>query len=264
MLMSVVMDALPLWALLLVTVALVLLASEIGHWLGVRRVRQTHPEGEGQVSSLTAAHLGLLAFIMAFTFGVAADLAMKRQGLVREEANAIQVAYHRAGLLEEPAARELQRLLIQYTERRANVRAVVAAGGREAMLQEAERQQAAMWEQVTALTRGDDITEVHGLMVESVDTLFSLHNNRVAAGMRVRIPKIIWTSLYLLLFLSMMGQGYFNGIKERRSPVANTALCVSLSLVVVLIADLDRPASGLIKTNQSVMQEMGERLKGSR
>jgi hypothetical protein len=258
------MESIPLWLLLLFTVALVLAASEIGHWLGVRRVRQQDPEGEGQVSSLTAAHLGLLAFIMAFTFGVAADLSMKRRALIMDEANAIQTAYQRAGLLEGPAASALQQLLIEYTDARADVTTVIRQQGAEAALKAAERMQDAMWDQVRALTRGDDVGELHGLLVESVDTLFSLHNNRVAAGMRVRIPPIIWVCLYLLLFLSMMGQGYFNGMKERRSPVATTSLAVSLSLVVILIVDLDRPAAGLIKSDQTAMREMSQRLSGSR
>ena len=85
--------------------------------------------------------------------------------------------------------------------------------------------------------------------------------DRVVAGVSTRVPTIIWGSLYLLLLLSMLGMGYYNGMKERRSPVANTALAFSFTVVILLIADLDRPRDGLIKSDQFLMQDMGRRLQ---
>ena len=103
--------------------------------------------------------------------------------------------------------------------------------------------------------------EEHALLVEAVNDLITLHNDRVVAGVRTRVPTIIWGSLYLLLLLSMLGMGYYNGMKERRSPVANTALAFSFTVVILLIADLDRPRDGLIKSDQFLMQDMGRRLQ---
>jgi hypothetical protein len=43
--------------------------------------------------------------------------------------------------------------------------------------------------------------------------------------------------------------------------VANTALAFSFTVVILLIADLDRPRDGLIKSDQFLMQDMGRRLQ---
>ena len=254
-------DQFPLWVVLLVTLALVLAATELGHWLGVRRARSIVAESEGQVSALTAAHLGLLAFMMAFTFSVGADLAMKRKGLIRQEANAIQAAYIRAALLQEPAAERIQQILIDYTLMRADVFKIIQSEGMGAFLGKAEGYHADLLQQLKAMSEGADVSELEALLVEAINDVITLHNDRVAAGARTRIPKIIWGSLYLLLLLSMLGMGYYNGMKERRSPVANTALAFSFTVVVALIADLDRPRDGLIKSDQSLMQDMGRRLQ---
>ena len=58
----------------------------------------------------------------------------------------------------------------------------------------------------------------------------------------------------------MLGMGYFSGIKGERSPVANTALSISFSFVILLIADLDRPLEGLAKPDQSLMTELSRRI----
>ncbi|MEH6593767.1 MAG: hypothetical protein V7746_26105, partial [Halioglobus sp.] len=115
------MDSLPLWGVLLGTIALVLAASEVGFILGEKRARQPEFESEAQVSSLTAAHLGLLAFILAFSFSMAAGHADKRKGLVLEEAIVIEDAYIKAGLIATAHGAEIQRILRDYTRLRGTV-----------------------------------------------------------------------------------------------------------------------------------------------
>ncbi len=63
-------DTLPLSSVLFVTVAVVLLAIEIGFRMGRWRRDQGAglAESEAQLSAMTGAHLALLAFIMAFSF----------------------------------------------------------------------------------------------------------------------------------------------------------------------------------------------------
>jgi hypothetical protein len=63
--------------------------------------------------------------------------------------------------------------------------------------------------------------------------------------------------------LSMLGMGYFSGIKGQRSPLANTALSVSFSIVMFLIADLDRPREGLVKPDQSLIKELSLRMENA-
>ena len=253
-------DSVPLWGLLAGTIVLVMLVSELGFYLGQRRARKPEFESEAQVSSLTGAHLGLLAFILAFSFSVAANHADKRKSLILEEALAIEDVYLKAGLLGPEQSEEFRNILRDYTRLRSSAGEMQDiprfVAGSEEMLRH-------LWGEVQSLGAEDGFTELDRMIAESVSLMISLHERRVAAGLRMRVPLILWVTLYLLLLLSMMGMGYFSGIKGRRSPLANTALCVSFSLVLFLIADLDRPREGVVKTDQSLMKELSRRMENS-
>lgn len=67
------LDLVPLWLLFLATIALVLLAIELGFQIGLRRAEVANPEREAPVGAMVGASLGLLAFLLAFTFRFAAS-----------------------------------------------------------------------------------------------------------------------------------------------------------------------------------------------
>ena len=63
-------DTLPAWVNFLVSVGVVLLSAEIGFRVG-RAVRgKTKDEGESPALSISGVILGLLSFMLAFTFGM--------------------------------------------------------------------------------------------------------------------------------------------------------------------------------------------------
>ena len=117
------LDAIPLSVILLATMALVLLALQIGVGLGRRRLARG--AGKLEVSgAMVGAALGLMAFMLAFTFNAAAGRHDARKKLVIEEVNAIETTWLRAGFLPEPARTTMRGLLKQYV----GVRVKVALG----------------------------------------------------------------------------------------------------------------------------------------
>src|SRR4051794_14129102 len=66
------LDVVPLWALLIGILLIVLLSVEGGYRVGRFRAGRMH-EMETPVGEMVAATLGLLAFLLAFTFGLAAS-----------------------------------------------------------------------------------------------------------------------------------------------------------------------------------------------
>ena len=64
------LDALPLWALFLAAVVAIVLAHESGYRLGRARARRADKEHDAPVGAMVAAELGLLAFLLAFSFGI--------------------------------------------------------------------------------------------------------------------------------------------------------------------------------------------------
>ena len=65
-------DGMPLWGVLVTTILIVWIATEVGYRTGSIRSRKPDVSNETQISSMTGANLGLLAFLLAFTFSMAA------------------------------------------------------------------------------------------------------------------------------------------------------------------------------------------------
>src|ERR1051326_4966736 len=92
-------DVLPLWGLFIVILLVVLLAVEFGYRLGKYRRSHHETEKEAPLGTMVGATLGLLAFVLAFTFGLAAQRFDMRRQVLLDEANAIGTTYLRAGTL---------------------------------------------------------------------------------------------------------------------------------------------------------------------
>src|SRR5450755_5070890 len=76
------LDYLPIWGLFGATVVIALLSIEGGYRLGRYRHRHSEDEKEAPVGAIVGATLGLLAFILAFTFGLAASRFDARRQIV--------------------------------------------------------------------------------------------------------------------------------------------------------------------------------------
>ena len=251
-------DSMPLWGVLVTTVVIVWLATEIGFRVGAIRSRQPDISNETQISSMTGANLGLLAFLLAFTFSMAAGHFDARKKTILEEIKVIETAYLRTMLLSDQQGTVIREALRQYTVLRGSI------GGETdvtVLIRESEKLQSRMWRQVETLAGEEKLTVIHSLLIQSINRVFEVHEDRISAGLHNRIPPSIWVALYTVLTLSMVGMGYHSGIKGSRSPVPSAALALSFSMVLFLIADLDRPRSGLVQNDQSAMMELGKRLQ---
>jgi acyl carrier protein len=208
---------------------------------------------------MTGANLALLGFIMAFSFSQAADHHSNRKRLILAEANAIGTASLRAGLVDPAQGKPIRALLADYLAVRITVTSQEDFDPAK-MIADSLELQVLMWEQVEELSRAGPADEIDALLIEAINDVFDIHESRVTAGMRNRLPESLWVALMVLLTLSMLGIGHFSGLKGRRNPIASTALALSFSMVFFLIADLDRPLKGLVRSDQSAMLELSERL----
>jgi hypothetical protein len=253
-------DAVPLPTILVVTVIVVLVAIEVGFRIGRRR-RDTQSglaDSEAQLSAMTGAHLALLAFIMAFSFSMASGHYQDRRELIMADANAISTAHLRAQLIDSQEARNIQDALLEYAQVRATVKTIDDA---PRMISESERLQALMWNDVQAMVKLQPPNVTHSLLIQSLNEAFDIHDLRITAALKKRVPKSLWGFLAALLILAMLGIGYFSGAKGNRNPIASTCLALSFSLVLLLIADLDRPTGGTLRADQGPMLDMLEKLQ---
>src|SRR5262245_5793565 len=114
------LDVVPLWALFIGTVVLIVLADEAGRLLGARRRKEAVKDAP--VGAIVGASLGLLGFILAFTFGIAATRFDSRRELLQSEITAIGAMYLRTDFLPEPRRSELRALIRMYVDQRLRSR----------------------------------------------------------------------------------------------------------------------------------------------
>src|SRR4029450_12412716 len=93
-----------------------LLAFEAGLWFGRWRSGKPSPEAILPVRMLVTSTLGMLSFILGFTFGLASSHFDSRTQTVFDEATAIGTAYRRADLLPEPERSNERRLIRSYLD----------------------------------------------------------------------------------------------------------------------------------------------------
>ncbi|MEW6360213.1 MAG: hypothetical protein AB1696_28025 [Planctomycetota bacterium] len=250
------MDAVPIWAIFAGTTILVVIAIELGYGLGRAVHRRSEDEKESPVSAIAAAILGLLAFMLAFTFGIVAERFDARKGLVRDEANAVRTAYLRSDFLPESDRGEVANLLARYLDDRLAFTESRDLDQVKKGLIEADRIHRQLWEMAVVNARKDMNSDVAALYIESLNEVIAFHALRVAVGLQARIPAGIWLVLYALVVLGMAGVGYQTGIAGSRRSWARLILALSFSMVIALIAALDNPLRGHVAVSQQPLADL--------
>jgi ABC-type multidrug transport system fused ATPase/permease subunit len=243
-------DSLPLWAFFIVILLVVLLSVECGYRLG--KYRRNRQEKEAPVGTMVGATLGLLAFILAFTFGMAAARFDARRQVLLDEANAIGTTYLRAGMLPE-RGEQIRVLLRDYVSARI---AAVQSGNIAEGIQRSENIQQQVWSEAEAVGRKNPNSIVVGLFVQSLHEMIDLHAKRLQAGVRSRIPGPIWLGLFAVAILSLTAMGYLEGLTGTRRSLAVIAVAIAFSVVIELIADLDRPQEGVLRVSQRALLDV--------
>jgi hypothetical protein len=246
------LDALPLWGLFVVILLVVLLSVECGYRLGKYRRSRSEQEKEAPVGTMVGATLGLLAFILAFTFGLAAARFDTRRQVLLDEANAIGTTYLRAGILPEQRE-EIRGLLRDYVGTRLKA---IQSGNIAEGIRRSEDIQQRVWAQAVAVGEKNPNSIVVGLFVQSLNDMIDLHAKRVQAGLRSRIPGAIWVGLFAVAALSLAAMGYQAGLVGTRRSLAIFAVAFTFSVVIELIADLDRPQEGVLRVSQHALLDL--------
>lgn len=246
------LDAFPLPVLFGAIALLVLVSIEVGYRLGRFRRSQPGHEAEAPVGAMVGSTLGLLAFLLAFTFGMAASRFDTRRQAVLDEANSIGTTYLRAGML--PGLRtEIRTLLRDYVDARLEA---VETGNIADGIRRSEELQARIWEHAVTLAEQNPNSIIVGLFVESLNETIDIHTKRVTAGLRSRIPAIIWTGLGLITVIALTAMGYHAGLTGTARSLATPAVAFTFAVVIALIADLDRPREGALKVSQQALVDL--------
>jgi hypothetical protein len=253
------LDQVPVIVFLAIFVVVNLVAYEIGFRLGGWVKGRGGQAEEGPTGIVVGSVLGLMAFLLAITMGIASDRFDTRRGLVLAETNAIGTAYLRAGYLSDPASADSQALLREYAPLRMATDDLEQLA---ANVEGSEEIHDELWTIVedVARTEGSDVV---ALYVESINEVIDLHTSRFVAGVYARVPPTVLWLLIVGVVLSLGLVGYNAGLSGKRSPTIAAVLVVSLGAVMWLVVDLDRPQDGLLRTSQQPLIDLVEKLESS-
>ena len=238
----------------------VLVPILLGQQYGIYRKKKTDEAPQPTVGAVVGTAFGLLAFMLAITFQLAANRYDTRKKLLLDEVTNIRTGYLRAGLIPEPYRSNTRKFLIEYVDLRVDF--VKDIKKLEPGLVRSQQILDSLWKYTEALAEQDHNSEVYALYTTSVNSLVDSYNQRVSVTLQYRIPNAVLFVLFTISFVSMFLLGYQFGISGKGNLRVVVLLSVIFAIVMFLILALDRPEKGLATINQKPMFTLQEQLHG--
>ena len=211
-------------------------------------------DGDAGHGYILSAVLGLLALLIAFTFGLALNRFETRRELVVREANAISTAEMRAHLLDaEPATRlsgllhDYARVRLQYGEARAAQKPPLLAASADL--------RARIQAETLAALQPLRTTPLAPALASAVNDTLDIGVEREAAH-AARLPSVVMAILVVYAAVAAAVLGYAVGVSHRQHRLESALLFVLLSLALCLVLDLDRARDGAIQVSQAPMRQL--------
>jgi hypothetical protein len=233
------------WELGLLVFAVVGGSAALGVLAG-RYLRTNSETYREPVGALQGALLGLVGLILAFGLSLAVGRYENRRADVVNDANTIGTAYLRAQTIAEPERTRALALLRKYVD--LAIRLTEEIPGSAAMRRTTAEQgvlQQSLWRDAGESMNARPRDSAPRLYVDSLNAMIDQQAVRLA-GLNNRVPDaVLWLELLagalavglLGLYLAVLGRGLV--------PIVVAAATVSFLVLVTF--DLDRPTRGLIQ-----------------
>ena len=248
----------PLWLIGLILIAACLFASEAGRFVHRRNVRR-NPKAQRKEKSdsegyIIGAIFGLLAFVIGLTFSIAVDRFDDRRAWVAQEATAINTAFLRASLFDEPYCSRLQLTLREYARTR------IAPNGRwddkmDRQVKRSHELRQTLWDETHAAVYPVRTTELGSSLLEAIGDTLTVGTRRELSG-QAHIPNRIFNALLLYLLVASAVLGYLMGDETGRMRTATALLFALFAAAIILILDLDSPRAGSIQVSQQSLEAL--------
>lgn len=232
--------------------ALVFASVYAGLWLGRMAWQHNSHDIDPPFGIIIGATFALLAFMLAYTFDNAATRFDAKKQLLLDQVNAINAAYLKAEFLAPEDREQSQTLIRSYVQMRASVLPKAVSIPQLLMNSEVIHQQ--LWAIAATYPKGETSEVLTASYAAALNRVFDLHKANVSIGMRDQLHPTALFSLLLLSLLAMASLGFQFGYQHRpRKPYFGFVLATMICVVLLLIEDLDRPAEGILQTDNSPM-----------
>ncbi len=239
-------------AAILSLVLFILMALSIyyGRRLGLKRFNAGRHFDASSTKTIISAMFGLLAFLLAFTFGMSGNRYDARRGHIVEEANAIGTVILRADLYQDSDRTEFRKDLKKYLEARIEY----FEAGRDiprvfAAIDTANAYGKRLWDRTMKLSPPNGVHGPTAQMVPALNAMYDIATVR-QMGELERVPD----SIVLMLLVVSLASGFYLGYTSPESKLdwlVAVGFCLLTSVVVYITLDLDRPRRGFINLEGS-------------
>lgn len=213
---------------------------EVCYRIGRTRSDESREAKRSQTDLAVTALLTLLGLLLAFSFDLGASQFEKRRDLVVEDANAITTAYLRADLLPPPHDARVRELMRDYMTKRAEVTTV---DDLRAALRAASTLHDELWSETKVAAHERYDSPIIGRFIDSLNRMIDLETTEENASLYQRLPRAIFSVLYLVSFASIGLFGIRGGLDRSRGLVSAGVLIAIIITVIGLVDSLDNPAS---------------------
>ena len=231
----------------LLVFALSFFGLSLSAWIGrsfPKRRRTMEPKMREDFAVIQTATLALLGLIIGFTFSMALGRHDQRKNLEAEEANAIGTEYVRTELLPADNKAKVRALLLKYLDQRILFYETPIDRQLSGINTQTAKLQAELWSavQVPDVVRQGPVV---ALAVAGMNDVLNSQGYTQAAWWN-RIPIAAWAMMAAIAICSNVLVG-FGARADKTEFVLLLILPLVLSIVFLLIADIDCPHGGLIR-----------------
>lgn len=246
--------SLSIFSIFVATATFILLFFEVGYQIGKYYERHYEKKVDIAQGPMVGGLLAMLAFVLAFTFSMAASRLDLRKQNVLDEVNAIHKAYLHADLIAQPYRIEVKRFLREYVDIR--LQGSIDKTKIEMAITRSLELHELLWTQATSAAEQNP-TKLNALLIQSINEIIAIHEKRLTAALRDQTPGSIWLTLYAIAAFAMITMGSQAGLAKTRRLIQVIPMMLAFSALITLVADLDRPAGlGQIKLSQESMIDL--------
>ena len=218
-----------------------------------KRISRLYPEKELELGTGEGALLGLMALLLAFSFGMAATKYESRRQKIIDEVNLLNSAILRVDLIQDTAKQFLKKGFKNYVEYRINY---FEAGSDpekiHASFENANNQFKQLWKHTVQLNQNQESRPGTEPLLQSLIGMKNILVDR-EAGRVAAVPTLIIVVALVLVMVGSFLTGF--GIKPgKRSALFSFAYALMTTTVLYLIMELSRPREGFVNLNSAELQ----------
>ena len=207
------------------------------------------------INPIEGSLLGLLALLLAFTFGMSASRYETRRAVMLSEANNIGTVILRCDLYPDSTRNKLRTYLKEYVEARiAYFQAGTDDTKERNTIQATEKWDGMIWSTVAEASKVKDNLVASNQMVPALNAMIDIVTTRNAEKNATVPDSILWL-LFLLCIISSFILG-FQKSTSRNPYIISIVFALMVCACIQVIIDLDRPRQGFINmqgTNQFIV-----------